>query len=148
MQASSSSSALAYGGGDSTVCDIINDALPSICTCTDEKLGANLSCAVDLLVDKFTFIGAIEPCAQPAYMGYNVLEDDLGFDCCSLPKEEKQYCCASISAGNSTKEPIPGLSIMTPLGGGGAYLELAMDGNAAQLKFNVRNQTLLPFVSK
>jgi hypothetical protein len=139
MPATASAMALTADARDDSLCGIISDALPSICTCKDSKVGGNLTCEVDLLVDKFTFIGDIQPCAMPAYMSFDVLEDALNFDCCdSQIPGASDACCLKIEAdGPPISNPIPGISIVTPLGSGGAYVDLSIEGNAAALKFKV-----------
>lgn len=101
--------------------------LPSFCTCLEGNLGFNLTCAVDLAgMDTVTYSSGFEPCKDPAWMGFDVSDKDTGFSCCkkNLP------CCGKFVMGDEPLDmPIPGLDIVTPVGGGGPVLAVDMKGD-------------------
>lgn len=109
------------------LCDIISGNLPAICNCTDAHLGGEVLCEVNVL-DKDTIGVAVNilPCAKPASISFNVTEADKGI---SYSVGESLPYTGSI--------PVPGLSIVTPIGSGGVELEVTLDGDVDQMQVDV-----------
>ena len=109
-----------------TVCDILNEYLPSECQCTvPSPNGAHVSCSINFLdIDTIGMTADIEPCGNPATIGGEITEADLGIN----------YQWGPYSTGDSGEEPIPGLSVGIPIVGN-AQVEAAYDieGNAGAL---------------
>lgn len=109
------------GMSRTSLCDVINEYLPSFCSCKPSaaNYGGNVSCAVNVLdVDEIMLSANIEPCSLPMYMNISIQDEDLGF------KWRK-----NIKAGDFEEIDI-GLDIGIPgVTDGGVYLAVELDGD-------------------
>jgi len=104
-----------------SLCGVVQEQLPSRCSCIDAQLGAVVSCRVLFLEnDEVDVIAELLPCDDEAHMDLVVLERDHGF----------HVTMAGISADEEKRAAIPGLSFLVPgVGNVGAEAVVLMTGN-------------------
>ena len=111
--------------GAESVCDIIGPDLPSACTCAPMNLGGRMTCSVSIIgLETIGVVVDMEPCAQPMNFDIEVTEGDIGID----------YKIASLTTGEDSDIPVPGLSVDVPvLGSAGVNMVVKIDGNVGAL---------------